>query len=79
MWLSTMIPGGIRQCKIRPQTAPTALVRPKGNGVQADCPKYYRRKIQKLQDAKQNLAEQIISGDMGQLGSMSREDILELL
>ena len=36
-------------------------------------------KIQKLQDAKQNLAEQIISGDMGQLGSMSREDILELL
>lgn len=36
-------------------------------------------KIQKLQDTKQNLAEQIISGDMGQLGSMSREDILELL
>lgn len=29
--------------------------------------------------SKQNLAEQIISGDMGQLGSMSREDILKLL
>ena len=36
-------------------------------------------KIQKLQETKQDLAEQIISGDMGQLGSMSREDILELL
>ena len=36
-------------------------------------------KIQKLQETKQNLAEQIINGDMGQLGSMSREDILELL
>ena len=36
-------------------------------------------KIQKLQAAKQDLAEQIISGDMGQLGSMSREDLLGLL
>ena len=36
-------------------------------------------KIQKLQETKQDLAEQIINGDMGQLGSMSREDILELL
>ena len=36
-------------------------------------------KIQKLQEAKQDLAEQIISGDMGQLSGMSREDILELL
>ena len=36
-------------------------------------------KIQKLQDAKRDLAEQIIGGEMGRLGSMSREDILELL
>ena len=36
-------------------------------------------KIQKLQEAKHGLAEQIISGDMGQLSGMSREDILELL
>ena len=36
-------------------------------------------KIQKLQDAKRNLADQIIGGEMGQLGSMSKEDILELL
>ena len=36
-------------------------------------------KIQKLQDAKRNLADQIIGREMGQLGSMSKEDILELL
>ena len=36
-------------------------------------------KIQKLQDAKRNLADQIIGGEMGQFGSMSKEDILELL
>mgnify|MGYP004624824369 FL=1 len=36
-------------------------------------------KIQKLQDAKRTLADQIIGGEMGQLGSMSKEDILELL
>ena len=36
-------------------------------------------KIQNLQDAKRNLADQIIGREMGQLGSMSKEDILELL
>ena len=36
-------------------------------------------KIQKLQETKRDLAEQIIGGEMGQLGSMSREDLLELL
>lgn len=36
-------------------------------------------KIQKLQEEKGSLAEQIIGGETGQLGSMSREDILALL
>lgn len=36
-------------------------------------------KIQKLQDAKRNLAEQVIGEGAGQLGGLSREDILELL
>ena len=36
-------------------------------------------KIQKLQEAKSDLADQVISGGTGQLGSMSKEDILELL
>lgn len=36
-------------------------------------------KIQKLQDAKKDLADQIISGDVGQLGGLSREEIMELL
>ena len=36
-------------------------------------------KIQKLQETKQDLADQIISGETGQLAGMSREDILALL
>lgn len=36
-------------------------------------------KIQKLQEEKGNLAEQIIGGETGQLGSMSREELLALL
>lgn len=36
-------------------------------------------KIQKLQETKKHLAEQVIRGDTGQIGSLSREDILELL
>ena len=36
-------------------------------------------KIQKLQETKKNLADQVIGGETGQLGGMSREDLLELL
>ena len=36
-------------------------------------------KIQKLQETKKDLAEQVIGGETGQLGSMSREELLELL
>ncbi len=36
-------------------------------------------KIQNLQEKKGDLAEQIIGGETGQLGSMSREELLELL
>ncbi|MDY3920360.1 MAG: SNF2 helicase associated domain-containing protein [Candidatus Limivivens sp.] len=36
-------------------------------------------KIQKLQETKKNLADQVMNGESGNLGSMSREDILELL
>ena len=36
-------------------------------------------KIQKLQETKKDLAEQVIGGEVGKLGSLSREDILELL
>lgn len=36
-------------------------------------------KIQKLQETKKNLADQIISGDTGQIGSLSRDEIMELL
>ena len=36
-------------------------------------------KIQKLQETKKDLAEQIIGGESVQLGNMSREDMLELL
>lgn len=36
-------------------------------------------KIQKLQEAKRDLAEQVIGGEAAGLGSLSREDILELL
>lgn len=36
-------------------------------------------KIQRLQETKRDLAEQVIGGETGRLGSLSREDILELL
>ena len=36
-------------------------------------------KIQKLQETKKDLADQIIGGESVQLGNMSREDMLELL
>lgn len=36
-------------------------------------------KIQKLQETKKNLADQIVGGEAGQLGSLSREEIMELL
>ena len=36
-------------------------------------------KIEKLQNAKQNLAEQVMNADMGNLSSMTREELLELL
>ena len=36
-------------------------------------------KIQKLQETKRNLAEQIIGGDSVQIGNMSKEDMMELL
>ena len=36
-------------------------------------------KIQKLQEAKKDLADQIIRGDSGQTGGLSREQIMELL
>ena len=36
-------------------------------------------KIQKLQETKRDLADQIIGGGSGQLSGMSREDILALL
>ncbi|MDE6365787.1 MAG: SNF2 helicase associated domain-containing protein [Lachnospiraceae bacterium] len=36
-------------------------------------------KILKLQEAKRDLAEQVMNGEMGQLGSMSREELMDLL
>ena len=36
-------------------------------------------KIQRLQETKRDLAEQVIGGKAGRLGSLSKEDILELL
>ena len=36
-------------------------------------------KIEKLQETKKNLADQVVSGENGQLSGMSREEILELL
>ena len=38
-----------------------------------------QEKIQTLQETKKNLADQVISGDTGQLGSLSRDEIMELL
>ena len=36
-------------------------------------------KIQKLQEKKKDLADQVIGGEAAQLGSLSREEIMELL
>ncbi len=36
-------------------------------------------KIQKLQETKRDLAEQVIGGETGHLGGMSKEDLLELI
>ena len=36
-------------------------------------------KIQKLQESKKALSDQVIQGESGQIGSMTREDFLELL
>ena len=36
-------------------------------------------KIQKLQEKKKDLAEQVIGGEAAQLGSLGREEIMELL
>ncbi len=36
-------------------------------------------KIQQLQETKQDLADQVIGGETGQLGSLSQEELLELL
>ena len=36
-------------------------------------------KIQKIQESKKALSDQVIGGDPGQLGSMTKEDFLELL
>lgn len=36
-------------------------------------------KILKLQETKRDLAEQVMNGELGQLGSMSRDELMELL
>jgi SNF2 family DNA or RNA helicase len=36
-------------------------------------------KIVKMQEEKKNLADEILSGDMGSIGQMSKEDLLELI
>lgn len=36
-------------------------------------------KIQKIQESKKNLAEQILNGETGQLGSMTKEELMGLL
>ena len=36
-------------------------------------------KIQKLQETKRDLAEQVIGGETGQLGGLSRDELLELI
>lgn len=36
-------------------------------------------KIQKMQEAKKNLADEILSGNLGGLGSLSRRELLELI
>ena len=36
-------------------------------------------KILKLQEKKRDLADQVVNGEGGQLGSMTQEELLELL
>ncbi len=36
-------------------------------------------KILKLQETKRDLAEQVMNGELGQLGSMSKEELMDLL
>ncbi len=36
-------------------------------------------KIQKVQENKKNLAEHILSGEMGQIGAMTKEELMELI
>ena len=36
-------------------------------------------KILKLQEAKQDLADQILSGELGNISSLSRDEFIELL
>ena len=36
-------------------------------------------KILELQESKKNLADEILSGDLGGIGSMTREELLSLL
>jgi SNF2 family DNA or RNA helicase len=36
-------------------------------------------KIIKMQEDKKNLADEILSGEMGSIGQMSKEDLLELI
>lgn len=36
-------------------------------------------KIQKVQENKKNLAEQILSGEMGQIGKLTRDELMDLL
>ena len=36
-------------------------------------------KILKLQETKRDLADQVVNGEGGQLGSMTQEELLELL
>ena len=36
-------------------------------------------KIVKLQETKKNLADEILNGENGSLGQLSKEDLLELL
>ena len=43
------------------------------------CQGTIEEKIQELQESKRALSEQIIQGDAGQLGGMSREDFMALL
>lgn len=75
-----MIRGGIRRQKIRLRIEHTVLARRKKVTVYKLIAKNtIEEKIKELQEKKKNLAEQVISGDMGQLGAMTRQELLELL